>query len=64
MKEEFNPSSRKPEAERRELVLKALKILWEADYLREEEWDKLKKLIDKSIERDSGRWRRERENEE
>lgn len=56
----FNPTERDKERTRRTKVRKALQVLEEAEYLLEEEWDKLNKIRERSMERDFQRWMKER----
>jgi len=57
-KETFNPSKRKDE--KREKIAAALKVLEEADYLTESEFDRLGDIYNLSAMRDFPRWMEER----
>lgn len=57
---DFNPSYRMSERIRRKKVEDALKVLEEIEYLTEDEWDRLRELFYKCLQRDYQTWLKEK----
>jgi len=60
VQKEYNPSKRNSEKVRRERVMKALKTLEEVEYISREEWDRLKVVFTKILQRNLMKWYEER----
>lgn len=60
MVDNFNPTERKSEIVRRRKVDAALKTLEEVSHLSEDEWDRLRAIYFKALQRDFMQWLKER----